>query len=588
MSHKEIIIDFETMDWGLRDGLGPGFPWGGVKILGMSWCDVNSQSDTEYVTDKEQMKCILDAADIIVAHNAQYEAGLIHYLEVDITTKTILCTKLASQFLKSNRFRSSLDALSQEFLGNKKMSSEMLDKAIEIGLVTPMKSYYAENKETQTYKNARKRATNDMWASLDQLQEVDEIVATYANIDVDLTKKLYLMFKNSLEKLKLWDVYKRFCLLIQATTLMRAQGSRVDIKRTYWAKNYLRGELVAAEAKLWALCGVFNYGSDKQVKEWATELGYPPQPDIMGNLGFGKSWIDRNLDDERVALFGECKKYVKAIEFCDSIIKFEKDGRVYPEMTIMGARTGRFSSRNPNIQQIPGRDKIIGPLIRSLYIPEKGQQWYSLDYSGQEDRLRVHFAASLGIESALDLVDQFADDPNFDTHQDTMDRMNKELGEEVLTRSMAKTQNHGISYGMGVAKQARGLGVSESEARKLKDLFFKVNPYVKELFNAASTAAKRRGFLKTLGGRHVHVDEGFEYKALSALVQGSALDQTAEALIQCYESGIIPLSVVHDEINISGTPGTAEIVKDIMENAFKLKVPTVTSIGSGDNWAEAK
>jgi DNA polymerase-1 len=141
---------------------------------------------------------------------------------------------------------------------------------------------------------------------------------------------------------------------------------------------------------------------------------------------------------------------------------------------------------------------------------------------------------------------------------------------------------------MGVAKQARALNVTEAEAKRLKTLFFKVNPYVKTLFDRASEVAERRGFLKTISGRHVHVDSGFTYKALSALIQGSALDQTAEALIQCYEAGIIPISTVHDEINISGNQEKADEVKEIMEKAYKLAVPVVASVGSGENWADAK
>jgi DNA polymerase I-like protein with 3'-5' exonuclease and polymerase domains len=586
--YKEIVIDFETMDWGIRDGMGPGWPWHGVSVLGMSVQPLDRPMVARYVTDQKEIIEILEAANTIIAHNAQYEAGIIHMLGVDIKEKTILCTKLASLFVKSNRFDNTLNGLAKTELGETKLKNELVEACIERGLVVPLKSYYAENTETTTYKNARRRAANEVWDHLDQLQYVDPVVEKYANIDVKLTLQLFKAFKKTMVKKKTWDAYVRFNQLIQVTTLMRAKGIRVDLKRSYEVKGILRARLVAVEAKLWELSGMFNYASDKQTKAWAEELGYPPEPDLTGRLGFGKSWIKKHRHDERVKWFGQCKRFTKAIEFCDSLAKFEKNGRVYPELVILGARTGRFSCRNPNAQQIPSRDKLIGPLIRSLYLPEEREKWFSLDYSGQEDRLRVHFAAKAKDESALELVQKFKEDPGFDTHQDTCDKMNHQLGEDVLDRSMAKTQNHGLSYGMGIAKQARALGVTETQARKLKELFFQVNPYVKGLFDGTKKTIERRGYLRTVNGRHVHVDEGFEYKALSALIQGSACDQTAEALIQCYEAGIIPLAAIHDEICLSGDENTAAIVKEIMENAVKLEIPTVTDIGSGSSWAEAK
>lgn len=585
---KEIVIDFETMDYGLREDLGPGWPWGGVTVLGMAWMPLDGTSESRYETNLSKIVSILHRAEVVVAHNAQYEAGIMHMLGIDVTQKTIYCTKLASLFVKSNRFDSSLGTLAEQELGEKKTRNTLVDSAIELGLITPQKSYFSENTDSVAYKNAHKRAENSVWEVLDRLQFLDATVEMYANKDAALTQKLFSNFIAQMGA-PLTKVYKRFCKLIQVTTLMRAKGIRVDLKRAYEVKGLLKDKLIPIESALWEREGVFNYSSDKQVKKWAEDLGLSPEPDIHGKLGYGKAWVDTHQSlNKSVHLFGECKRYMKAIEFCDSVVKFEKNGRVHPELTILGARTGRFTSRNPNIQQIPGRDKEIGPLIRSIYLPEKGENWYSLDYSGQEDRLRVHFAAKMGNKKGLELVQQFICNPTFDTHEDTKNQMNTQLGKEVLTRSMAKIQNHGISYGMGVGKQARALGVTEREAKSLKSLFFKINPHVKDLFDKTKAVAEARGFLKTVGGRHVHTDQGFEYKALSALIQGSALDQTAEAMIQCYERGIIPLAVIHDEIAISGDEIKARVVKSIMENAVKLEIPTVTDIGSGNNWAEAK
>src|SRR5690606_28433062 len=118
------------------------------------------------------------------------------------------------------------------------------------------------------------------------------------------------------------------------------------------------------------------------------------------------------------------RKYNKARrDFCDTLLATQellpenKRGRVYPKFTVLGARTGRFTCSLPNIQQIPARDKEIGPLIRSFYIPEEGEQWYSLDFSAHEPRLQVHYAAKARVEGGELMALEYNNNPTLDSHQ---------------------------------------------------------------------------------------------------------------------------------------------------------------------------
>lgn len=241
-------------------------------------------------------------------------------------------------------------------------------------------------------------------------------------------------------------------------------------------------------------------------------------------------------------------------------------------------------------QQIPSRDPILGPMCRSIFVPFEGETMYALDFSNQEGRLQVHYASLLGCEGANELVCQFNNDPAFDVHQQVADLVG-------ITRKEAKTINLGISYGMGIKKLARSLGISDAQARLLRGKYDDLAPYLTQLNRKCIDVMKKRGYIKTIGGRKSYQDPAiykdgeritFEYKALNKLIQGSAADQIIRAMIQAYDEGIPVIMPIHDELLISGTRDHAERLKEIMESCIELRIPSLTEIGEGDNWSECK
>jgi DNA polymerase-1 len=172
-----------------------------------------------------------------------------------------------------------------------------------------------------------------------------------------------------------------------------------------------------------------------------------------------------------------------------------------------GTVTGRFSYQNPNLQQIPARNKDLGPKIRSLFIPEEGCKWGVFDYSQQEPRLVVHYASLYKLPSVYDVIDAYNTDSNADFHQTVADMAQ-------IPRSQAKTINLGLFYGMGKAKLQAELGVTKEKAAELFNTYHQRVPFVKQLMEKASNRAQDRGQIRTCWVDYA----GFTYGNLISLV----------------------------------------------------------------------
>jgi DNA polymerase I-like protein with 3'-5' exonuclease and polymerase domains len=324
--------------------------------------------------------------------------------------------------------------------------------------------------------------------------------------------------------------------------------------------------------------------------------------------------------------------------FIDTILRFEHKGRIHADINPIrsdsgGTVTGRFSYANPNLQQIPARNKDLGPMIRSLFIPEVGHKWGCFDYSQQEPRLVVHYAAQTEPichdESVTSIVERFKDN-NVDFHQIVADMAN-------ISRSQAKTINLGLFYGMGKAKLQAELGLStKAEAEKLFNQYHDNVPFVKELMSSTSSDANEFGAIKTILGRRCRFDKWevdefkfgvmstpmtkeeatqkfidgwiakypeaknieqlkanpkikrcFTYKALNKLIQGSAADMTKKAMLDLYKEGIVPHIQIHDELDISVIDDNhAKKIVKIMENAVTLAIPNKVDYESGETWGD--
>jgi DNA polymerase I-like protein with 3'-5' exonuclease and polymerase domains len=299
--------------------------------------------------------------------------------------------------------------------------------------------------------------------------------------------------------------------------------------------------------------------------------------------------------------------------FIDTIIKHEHKGRIYAEINQLrsdsgGTVTGRFSYANPNLQQIPARNKELGPMIRSLFIPEQDCKWGVFDYSQQEPRLVVHYAALQNMYAVGDVLDAYKDG-DADFHKIVAEMAN-------IPREQAKTINLGLFYGMGKNKLQAELGVNKETAQDLFRQYHSRVPFVKQLMDSVMARAQDRGRVRTLLGRlcrfhlwepnqfGIHkplphdaalaehgpgIRRAYTYKALNRLIQGSAADMTKKAMIDLYKEGITPHIQVHDELDISvESEAHADKIKEIMEGAVALEVPNKVDYESGINWGNIK
>jgi DNA polymerase I-like protein with 3'-5' exonuclease and polymerase domains len=316
------------------------------------------------------------------------------------------------------------------------------------------------------------------------------------------------------------------------------------------------------------------------------------------------------------------KKIVKIRElnkanttFVETILNHAHNGRIHCDFHPLrtddgGTVTGRFSSSNPNLQQIPSRDIEIKKAIRGLFIPEEGHKWGSFDYASQEPRWLAHYCAKPTEGFVHPLVEEVVTmykEGKADFHQMVADMAN-------ISRKEAKTVNLGIMYGMGRKKLADTLAITEDESTELLQKYNEKVPFVKDLATRVSNYALRKGMIRTQLGRkcrfdlwqprgfsvkralpieeattqYQNIQRAFTYKALNRLIQGSSADQTKKAMVDCYSEGLCPMLTVHDELcfNIQNEKEVDKI-RDIMSTCVPdLRVPFEVDVELGDNWGE--
>jgi len=306
-------------------------------------------------------------------------------------------------------------------------------------------------------------------------------------------------------------------------------------------------------------------------------------------------------------------------------------GRIHCDMNALrsdggGAVTGRMSSSNPNMQQIPSRDPWLGPLVRGFFVAEHGHVWGAFDYSSQEPRLLCHYANAAKLKGAAEAANYYHTNKDADFHQIVADMCG-------IKRKPAKAINLGLSYGMGNVKLCRELGlptewidswdgtsrfeVPGEEGKALFKLYHERVPFVGALSEMCMNRANQKGFIRTLLGRKCRFpdwepikwtegamplpyDEAVEewgehaikraktYKALNSLCQSSAADQTKAAMLALWKSGITPMLQVHDELACSiSSKEEAEKIIDIMEHAVELSIPSKVDCEVAPSWGRA-
>ena len=594
---KEIAIDLETKDTGINEGLGSGWATNSGEIIGFAVATEGFQAYypfghfgggnliKEQVLQYMSDVCALPCRKIF--HNAQYDVGWLNAYGVEVKGE-IVDTMIAGALIDENRYTYRLNSLAKDYLGELKAETDLNEAAKAHGVDPKM----------------------EMWML------PAEHVGYYAEQDARLTYLLWQRFKHEIFKQNLNTIWQLEKNLLPTLIKMRKKGIRVNVEKAEQLqqqfavkeKNILQQikKLVGKDIDIWAA---------RQIAFSFDKLGidYPKSPKSK-EPSFTQNWLVNN-DTEISKLIVSAREINKFHNtFLNSIMKYEYKGRIHAEINQLrsdngGTVSGRLSMSSPNLQQLPARNKEFGPLIRGLFLPEEGYKWGSFDYSQQEPRLVVHYASSIGegYEGSQELVEAYAN-ADADFHQTVADLVG-------IDRKQAKTIGLGLMYGMGKNKLANMLGLGFDEASALIGKFNRRAPFVKMLSDRCMKKANEEGVIRTKLGRKcrfdmweprdfgIHTPETFEnasakygannikraftYKALNRLIQGSAADQTKQAIVACVDLGYLPLLQIHDELCFNVQEDDVKKIVRAMEDCVKLNVPSVVDVAIGDDFGSA-
>ena len=604
-----VAIDLETHDPDIKTK-GPGWATNNGKVIGVAiaangwkgYFPVGHEKgpNIDERIFKRNFKKILDKDNIKVFHNAMYDVGWMRQWGLEVKG-TIVDTMIAAPLIDENRFRYSLNELSKDYLKEKKYESDLYEAAAQWG--------------------------TDAKGEMHKLPAM--IVGPYAEKDAELTLKLWNIFKLQIKEDELQQVFELETKLFPVLFEMKSKGVRVDLDRAESIKKNFKNteekildkilQDTGVAVDIWAAASVAKAFDAAGIKYERTAKSKQPK--------FDKGFLS-NHSSELARMVVEAREINKAsTTFIDTLLKHSHNGRIHAEIHQLrgdkgGTVSGRLSMSNPNLQQIPARHPTIGPAIRSLFIPEEGEQWGAFDYSQQEPRIIVHHAVLHDLDGAKEVANAYINDPTTDFHQKVAEMAN-------IDRKKAKTINLGLSYGMGQGKLATELGLNEEEAKDLFKEYHSSVPFIRELKSMATQQASRRGenkgFVRTIMKRKCRfnlwepdtpfkkrkpgdviqfnqplpkqqaedeygpaIRRAFTYTAFNRIIQGSAADQTKQAMIDLHAEGITPMIQIHDEIAVSVRDHqTAKKVVDIMENACQLKVPSKVDAELGKNWGDS-
>ena len=595
---KYIAIDLETKDPNLKSR-GSGAVIGEGEIIGFAlavdgWSGYypighrEGNLDKRIVLDYIKEVCATDAVKIF--HNAMYDVCWLRAYNIKING-FIIDTMVMSSLIDENRLSYTLNSIAFEYL--------------------------REVKDEKGLKEAAEAAGVDAKSEMYKLPAM--YVGAYAEKDAELTLELFKVLSREIQKQNLSEIFDLETQLFPCLIDMKFKGVRVDVQAAHRLKQDMLKEEEALLLEVKKQTGIEpQIWAARSIAKVFDKLHLPYERTLKSQApSFTKNFLAEHKHPlvQKIAKAREINK--AHTTFIDTILKHEHRGRIHADINPIrsdqgGTVTGRFSYSNPNLQQIPARNKDLGPKIRSLFIPEKDHTWGCFDYSQQEPRLVVHYAATtdpiMYDDSVSQIVEKFKSD-SVDFHQTVADMAG-------ISRSNAKTINLGLFYGMGKAKLQAELGLStKTEAENLFNQYHENVPFVRELMNRTSQHAQFSGSIGTLLGRRCRfnkwepntfgmhtpmtleeaertygrgrIKRAFTYKALNKLIQGSAADMTKKAMLDLYKEGIIPHIQIHDELDISvESEAQAKKIIEIMENAVTLAVPNKVDYEYGNTWGE--
>jgi DNA polymerase I-like protein with 3'-5' exonuclease and polymerase domains len=592
-NYDEIAIDLETKDPDLKN-TGSGSVTGKGHIVGIAvavhdWAGYypirhEGGGNMDHGAVTRWLQDVLKTPATKIFHNAMYDVCFLRAERYEIQGR-IVDTMIAGSLVDENRFRYDLGSLGRDYVGIGKNEAVLKETADHWGIDAKSEMY----KLPAMY------------------------VGEYAEQDAVLTLKLWQEMKKEIESQDIEDIFNLETELFPCLVDMRFLGVRVDLEAAHKLKQELVSEEKRCLEKVWKETGVdVQIWAARSIEKVFQNQKLPYEKTAKTEApSFTKNFL-QNHSNELVKLIARAREINKAhTTFIDTILKHEHNGRIHAEINQIrsdqgGTVTGRFSYANPNLQQIPARNKDLGPRIRSLFIPEQDCTWGCFDYSQQEPRLVTHYASLDGLYKVNEVLDAY-NDGEADFHQIVAEMAN-------IPRSQAKTINLGLFYGMGKNKLQAELGITKEDAESLFRTYHDKVPFVKMLMESVSRRAQDRGYVRTLLGRRcrfplwepnqfgIHkplkheeallehgpgIRRAFTYKALNKLIQGSAADMTKKAMVELYKEGIVPHIQVHDELDIS-VDNNSNKIQEIMEHAVELEVPNKVDYESGPNWGTIK
>jgi DNA polymerase I-like protein with 3'-5' exonuclease and polymerase domains len=455
-----------------------------------------------------------------------------------------------------------------------------------------------------------------------------ELVGPYAEGDVDLPLRVLECQRKEIALQGLERVFDIETRLIPLLLAMKRRGVKVDIARAETVDQLLQQRLEELKKQL----GGVDIWSNDSIAMYFDSRGWRYLKTKIGNPSFTAKFLEGQVSNPFCQSLLAARKLDKAqgTFVTNYILGYQLNGRIHADFNQVrsddyGSGPGRFSSSHPNLQNIPTRDKIIGPLIRSIFVAEPPKIWRCADYSQIEYRLGVHYGTGPSAEAVRR---EYFTNPKTDYHQ--------WVGEYLaIDRDQAKSINFGLVYGMSPPTLAANLGWMIEEAVRYYQLYHHRLPFVHELYQAVMRIASRRGWIKTLLGRRSrynlwecrnrdredpdsaprgygaaldkwgkgNVSRAGAHKALNNLLQGGAADVIKKAMVLLWESGVcaldlldVPTLTVHDELDWEFEPtaraeeawGEGAYIMEHCMDDVPLKIPLMVKAKSGANWSEAK
>lgn len=637
-----VALDTELKDDGLGSGRGPGWAFGAGYLCGVSWAAEGSRGyapvrhpDSECHDQSAVLRWVRDlhaSGTLVVFHNSPYDVGWLGTLGVPPPAR--LGDTLAASVMVDEGRRGdepySLDGCCR-WLGLPGKDKAVLRDAVA------------------AYGGDPARPQADIW------RVPARYVGEYAETDAVAVLRAWPELQRRMVEQELEAAYALEMELVPMFVAMRRRGVRVNIPlavETASRFRLRRDEALAEMTRALALrrtATMEDLGSSKFMERVFQSEGvsYPRTPKTKVG-SFASEWMLKH-PHWLPRLAARADKYeMAASKFVDNyVLSFAHRGRLHAEIHQFrsddgGTRSHRLSLSSPPLQQMTSPDKdprdenknlieddAVGAPLRDLFLPEEGEAWLSADYSQQEPRMTVHFAAACRARGADAAVERYVRDPRTDYHQMVADMTG-------LPRPRAKILNLAMTYGKGARKTAEELGVSLDEAELLLKSYHERLPFIKALDDICKRRAAARGHIRLIDGARMHYNEWeggwIDYdvktaaeragkrlgpcsleewhvraadpdhpwhrtrprradvrKALNNLIQGSAARQTKLAGVAMWREGVVPLLQMHDEWAVSvGSRARVDQISRMMVEAAPLLVPVVVDAEVGPTWGRAK